>query len=101
MNFSSILKADNIQESASQTIFDFSYLGKSYTITTSLPGKFNIQNILAALGVALEIGVPIEKAITSVEKFTGVEGRMQKITQNNISAYVDFAHTPDALEKTL
>jgi len=69
INFSSILKADNIQESKEKTTFTFSYLGKEYTITTTLPGKFNIQNILAAIGVAIEMGVPVDKTISSIENF--------------------------------
>ena len=77
------------------------YLGKYYPVRSQLPGKFNVYNILAAIAVAIEIGIDIEKAITSIEGFSGVDGRMQKISHNDITAYVDFAHTPDALEKTL
>jgi UDP-N-acetylmuramyl tripeptide synthase len=36
-------------------------------------GLFNVYNILAALGVALEIGVPVQKAITAIQEFSGVE----------------------------
>jgi len=36
-----------------------------------------------------------------VEEFVGVEGRMEKIEKNGISYFIDFAHSPDALEKTL
>ena len=101
INASSFLKADKIDESEEETHFTFNNLGKEYEVHSQLPGKFNVYNILAALWVAVEIGVDIEKAIKSVEAFTGVDGRMQKITKGNINAYVDFAHTPDALEKTL
>ncbi len=101
INASSFLKADKIDESKTETHFTFNNLGKEYEVHSQLPGKFNVYNILAALWVAVEIGVDIEKAIKSVEEFTGVDGRMQKITKGNINAYIDFAHTPDALEKTL
>ena len=101
INASSFLKADKIDESKEETHFTFNNLGKEYEVHSQLPGKFNVYNILAALWVAVEIGVDIEKAIKSVEGFTGVDGRMQKITKGNLNAYVDFAHTPDALEKTL
>jgi UDP-N-acetylmuramoyl-L-alanyl-D-glutamate--2,6-diaminopimelate ligase len=58
-------------------------------------GLFNVYNILAALGVALEIGVPVQKAIAAIQEFSGVEGRMQRIDHKGITAYIDFAHTPD------
>lgn len=98
---SSFLRAENIKEHKDQTSFDVNYLWKKHSVKTHLVWLFNVYNILAALGVALEIGVSIEKAITSIQTFTGVVGRMQKIEQQGITAYIDFAHTPDALEKTL
>ena len=101
INASSFLKANDIIETKEETIFTFNNLWKDYKVNSKLPGKFNVYNILAALWVAVEIGIDIEKAIKSVEDFSGVDGRMQKITKGNINAYVDFAHTPDALEKTL
>lgn len=98
---SSFLKAENVKEYKDKTTFDINYLGKIYHITTHMVGLFNIYNILAALGIALEIGVNIEKAITAIEEFMGVEWRMQRINHQGITAYIDFAHTPDALEKAL
>lgn len=98
---SSMLKAEKIIQSKQGTEVTFSYLGKAYTLKTKLVGKFNVYNILAALGVATEIGVSLDKAITSLETFEGVEWRMECIEKNNINYYVDFAHSPDALEKTL
>jgi len=98
---SSMLKAEKITFLKDGTELIFSYLGKSYTLKTHLVGKFNVLNILAAIGVATNIGISIEKAIASVEGFEGVEGRMEKIEKNGISYFIDFAHSPDALEKTL
>ncbi len=98
---SSFLKAENIQQYKEKTTFDINYLWKIYHITSKIVGTFNVYNILAALGVALEIWVPVEHAITSIEEFSWVEGRMQRIDHNWISAYIDFAHTPDGLEKAL
>jgi len=64
-------------------------------------GKFNVYNILAALSVAVQIGVDLDKAIVSIQKFMGVSGRMEYVEKNGVHCYVDFAHSPDALEKTL
>lgn len=101
INASSFLKADEISENKEETHFTFNNLGKQYTVHSKLPGRFNVSNILAALWVAAEIWIDIDKAIKSIEAFEGVDGRMQKISHWNINAYVDFAHTPDALEKAL
>lgn len=98
---SSSLKAEDIKISPTGTTFSFNYLGKSYDIKTKLVGEFNVYNILAALSVVLQMWVNIEQVIQSVEAFATVTGRMEHIEQKGIHYFVDFAHTPDALEKTL
>jgi len=98
---SSSLKADNIKISTEGTTFSFNYLGKSYDVKTKLVGEFNVYNILAALSVVLQMGVNIEQVIQSIEGFETVTWRMEQIEKNWVHYFVDFAHTPDALEKTL
>lgn len=98
---SSILKATQIIEHIDNTEFTFSYLGKLYRSKTHLLWSYNISNILAAMSVAIEIGIEIEKILASVEAFPGVEGRLEEFTINGKKVFVDFAHTPDGLEKTL
>jgi hypothetical protein len=98
---SSILKATQIIEHLDHTEFTFSYLGKLYRSKTHLLGAYNVNNILAAISVAIEIGIEMEKILVSVESFPGVEGRLEEFTINNKKVFVDFAHTPDGLEKTL
>ena len=98
---SSSLKAENIQISAAWTAFSILYLGKPYNITTKLVGEFNVYNILAALSVVLQMGVDIDQAIATIASFETVTGRMEHIEKNGIHCFVDFAHTPDALDKTL
>lgn len=98
---SSILKATQIIEHLDHTEFAFSYLGKLYRSKTHLLGAYNVSNILAAVSVAIEIGLEIEKILTSVESFPGVEGRLEEFDMQGKKVFVDFAHTPDGLEKTL
>ncbi len=98
---SSNLKAENIVISPTGSSFPFIYLGKIYNIQTKLLGEFNVYNILAALSVVLQIGVPIEQAIQSINIFEPITGRMEPILWKWAHFFVDFAHTPDALEKTL
>jgi UDP-N-acetylmuramoyl-L-alanyl-D-glutamate--2,6-diaminopimelate ligase len=57
---------------------------------------------LATLAVSSEIGLELPLALQSVVNFPGVVGRMDPVyTADNMRFYVDFAHTPDGLEKTL
>lgn len=98
---SSILKATQIIEYLDHTEFVFSYLGKLYRGKTKLLGDYNVRNILAAIGVGIELGLEVEAILRSVEAFEGVEGRLQKLESKGVTYFVDFAHTPDGLEKTL
>lgn len=98
---SSSLKADNVKISPSGTTFSFTYLWKSYDVKTKLVGEFNVYNILAALSVVLQIGVNIQQVIETIAQFETVTWRMDQIEKNGTHYFVDFAHTPDALEKTL
>ena len=98
---SSVLKAIKIEECLEGTIFDFSYLGQKFSGITQLIGSYNVCNILAALAVSVEIGLDIPLALKSIENFPGVAGRMEAVYTDKIKYFVDFAHTPDGLEKAL
>ncbi|MFA5748321.1 MAG: UDP-N-acetylmuramoyl-L-alanyl-D-glutamate--2,6-diaminopimelate ligase [Candidatus Absconditabacterales bacterium] len=98
---SGILKAENIKENFNGTEFEIIYMGKKYAVKTPLLGKFNVYNILAALSVGLEIGIGLEKIITSIEGFKGISGRMEYFENKGIHYFVNFAHSPDALENIL
>lgn len=76
------------------------------TIKTALLGKFNIENILAAFSTLCVSGFSAEKVAAALSLFTGVPGRMECFFfRLNSSAkpllIVDYAHTPDALDKAL
>lgn len=98
---SAILRAENIIEKIDSTEFDILYLWKNYHMMTYLPGAYNVYNILSALSVAVQIWLDIEQAIWSLVGFKWVSGRMERVEKDWINYFVDFAHTPDALEKTL
>ena len=69
-----------------------------------LVGEFNLENLLAASGAALHLGVPLESIISALAKFSGVPGRMERVQASpgqDISVIVDYAHTPDSLENAL
>ena len=70
-------------------------------IRTSLTGDFYVYNVSFAVAAALLLGVNGEDIISALRDFSPVEGRMETISQNGVCAVIDFAHTPDALKKTL
>ncbi|MEM7026814.1 MAG: UDP-N-acetylmuramoyl-L-alanyl-D-glutamate--2,6-diaminopimelate ligase [Pseudomonadota bacterium] len=71
-------------------------------ITTSLLGEFNISNILAVFSVLCLSGLTALQAADAISGFYGVPGRMECFSNNEKAMLVvDYAHTPDALEKAL
>lgn len=63
-------------------------------------GRFNVANALGVLGCLLAKGIPFQRAASLLEKLPAVPGRMQKLGDAPL-VVVDYAHTPDALDKAL
>jgi UDP-N-acetylmuramoyl-L-alanyl-D-glutamate--2,6-diaminopimelate ligase len=73
--------------------------GKTYS---PLFGQFNVSNVLAALTVLLNKGFPLSQLLEQLPSLRAVPGRMERFGQaEQSSVIIDYAHTPDALEKTL
>ncbi|MES2017805.1 MAG: UDP-N-acetylmuramoyl-L-alanyl-D-glutamate--2,6-diaminopimelate ligase [Pseudomonadota bacterium] len=71
-------------------------------VKTQLVGHFNISNALAVLGALMAKGVVLRSALDAIEALTPAPGRMQQVGgQDAPMVVIDYAHTPDALEKTL
>ncbi|WP_395047295.1 UDP-N-acetylmuramoyl-L-alanyl-D-glutamate--2,6-diaminopimelate ligase [Flavobacterium sp.] len=67
-----------------------------------LIGTFNAYNLLAIYGVAIELGIEKLEVLRLLSELESVSGRFQFIvSEQNITAIVDYAHTPDALENVL
>ena len=67
-----------------------------------LPGRFNISNALAAMAVGLSAGISQSRIVEALEGFQGVPGRLQRVGGDGQPiVFVDYAHTPDALQKVL
>jgi UDP-N-acetylmuramoyl-L-alanyl-D-glutamate--2,6-diaminopimelate ligase len=74
---------------------------KVFDYSSPMHGLFNVYNTLAAIGALDMLGVAdIEEICEVIENFAGVEGRMQVVSENPL-VIVDFAHTPDGMEKVL
>ncbi len=98
MNLKADYRAANIQLSNKGSKFKLEYSGKSFNVKTRLCGKYNIFNVLAAVSTVVSLGYPITKVLEAVVSFNPIEGRLETILND---VFVDYAHTPDGLEKVL
>lgn len=92
------MRPDAIEYQPQKTIFKLGNM----TYTLPVTGQYNLYNALAAISTALLLDispVDIKRALSS---FRGVKGRLEEVENDRgIHAYVDFAHTPNALESVL
>ena len=71
-------------------------------IQAPVVGEFNVSNLLAVLGTLLASGVPLDEAAAVLQGLTSSPGRMQALGGDGQPlAVIDYAHTPDALDKAL
>jgi len=78
------------------------YPGGEERFSCPLIGRFNLYNILAAVAASFCLGVPMELILKGVPSVGSVPGRLEPVKNNSgITVLVDYAHTPDALEKVL
>ena len=81
---------------------DIQYGDQQATLRCGLMGDFNLSNVLAAAGVLLSLGHPLEVVLNCAENLQPVLGRMQKLPRTTGPVViVDYAHTPDALDQAL
>lgn len=66
---------------------------------TKLLGEFNIYNLMAGIALGISQGINLETCKKGIEKVEGIPGRMQKIIEEPFSVFIDYAFTPNALEK--
>lgn len=94
--------AENIRHGAEGIRFDVVWGDRRASAFTPIVGSFNLENVLAVLGVLLAMDVPFTEAVTRLATLKAIVGRMEKFGgQGKPTVIVDYAHTPDALEKVL
>ncbi|RJP76778.1 MAG: UDP-N-acetylmuramoyl-L-alanyl-D-glutamate--2,6-diaminopimelate ligase [Desulfobacteraceae bacterium] len=70
--------------------------------TSPLVGRFNLENLLCAIGVGCSLGLTLPDIKKGIERFTNVPGRLESVVNySGRYVFVDYAHTPDALENVL
>ena len=68
---------------------------------SNLSGKFNAYNLLAVFSTASILGMPFSETLQLMSMLKNVKGRFEYLKLNNITAIVDYAHTPDALKNII
>jgi UDP-N-acetylmuramoyl-L-alanyl-D-glutamate--2,6-diaminopimelate ligase len=102
MNSSASVQAIDIQLHAHSTRFRVILPGAEMDVETQLVGRFNVSNCLAAIATAFSQGVKPGDIVEGLARVKGVTGRMESIQEGQpFTVIVDYAHTPDSLEKVL
>ncbi|MBI3190054.1 MAG: UDP-N-acetylmuramoyl-L-alanyl-D-glutamate--2,6-diaminopimelate ligase [Ignavibacteriales bacterium] len=96
------IRASNISLSVSGTSFMLEFADISMTIQTPVVGRFNVYNVLASIGAGYVLGISFEEMQKQFQTIHPVPGRFEQIqSPAGWTAIIDYAHTPDALEKAL
>lgn len=96
------IACQNIKLSKEATSFEIVADGISYKLNTKLIGKFNVENTALVAMLAMKLGLDFSHIAKGLAETIAAPGRMERyILSNKAVAVVDYAHTPDALEKAL
>lgn len=76
---------------------------RQYRVTLPLAGEFQIENALVAAGLAMACGLGVDEILPCLANLKGARGRLEAVGQTDAGAriFIDYAHTPDALETAL
>lgn len=95
-------KAMDVTMTTSGTTFTLKSPVGEYEVKTPLLGTFNVHNALGAMASAYAAGMPMEQIVDLIAKLSPVDGRMEIINEGqDFTVIVDYAHTPDGVEKVL
>jgi UDP-N-acetylmuramate--alanine ligase len=101
------VRADNVTPVPGGTRFDAVILGRdgerrSLEVMVPIPGRHNVQNALAAIAVALELGISDEAIVAGFERFEGVKRRFTKVGEADGAVVIDdYAHHPTEIRAVL
>lgn len=96
------VRAMNIELGPDGTTFEVATPWGSATVRLNLPGRHNVSNALAAIAATGVRGIGLDVMVRGLATMEQVPGRMQLFTgRSGVHVYVDYAHTSDALERSL
>jgi UDP-N-acetylmuramoyl-L-alanyl-D-glutamate--2,6-diaminopimelate ligase len=84
-------------------VLQLDVFGRRAEVPLSLPGRFQADNVMMAAALAVATGLAADQVLALLPRLAGVRGRMELAARlpNGAAVYVDYAHTPDALERLL
>ena len=83
------------------TLISFMVDGKNYEVETNLRSKFNVYNYLTCLALLNNLGFSIDEIAEVTKSIYPPKGRCEQIAVNGGEAVIDYAHTPDAVDKII
>lgn len=96
------ISAENSRHTADGMTFDACWRTRRECVRVPLYGDFNIENVLLVLAVMLALGAEFSVAAKKLAQLKPVPGRMERFGGDGMPlVFVDYAHTPDALDKAL
>jgi UDP-N-acetylmuramoyl-L-alanyl-D-glutamate--2,6-diaminopimelate ligase len=98
------LAAQNLRYEDGGLAFELTEGSETVTVRSTLIGDYNAANLVGVIGALRALGVPLADAAACVPDLTPVPGRMQRVAAgalNQPEVVVDYAHTPDALDKAV
>ncbi|MDQ7090804.1 MAG: UDP-N-acetylmuramoyl-L-alanyl-D-glutamate--2,6-diaminopimelate ligase [Methylococcales bacterium] len=102
LNQGNSLVAEKIQFVTTGLCFEVRYKNESVTVSSDFYGEFNVENILAMMATLLALGESLTEAAKKATSLKAISGRMERFSNTKSpQVFVDYAHTPDALLKSL
>ncbi|MEA1927611.1 MAG: UDP-N-acetylmuramoyl-L-alanyl-D-glutamate--2,6-diaminopimelate ligase [Candidatus Auribacterota bacterium] len=96
------LQALKINLSRSGSSFTLCWDNSNYPVRIPLPGRHNIYNVLAVIGLGLNEGIDLPEILNSLAGAQGIKGRLEPVdTGADYDLFIDYAHTPDGMENVL
>ena len=97
-----MLRAEQIQLFSDRCESTLCFQGERRQAKLPLPGEFSVENLMAAVGMLLQLGLPFAESVDAVCSCQGVPGRTEVcVSSGGITVLRDYAHTPDSLRKVL
>lgn len=96
------VRAEDIGYGEAGLRFTVAETGERHDLHTGVIGQYNVSNLLGVIGMMRALGVPLARAVAACADLLPVPGRMERLNEpGKPLVAVDYAHTPDALEKGL
>ncbi|MEC4015513.1 UDP-N-acetylmuramoyl-L-alanyl-D-glutamate--2,6-diaminopimelate ligase [Streptomyces sp. H27-D2] len=95
-------RATDLSMGADGSRFTLHHDGRKYPAAIPLPGRFSVSNALATLAACHQLGHDLEALIGALDRMPPIPGRFERFdTSDGYGVIVDYAHSPDSLEKVL